>query len=418
MKMWAACAALIVVPWARAQEPECPPVGDVVALVHCALSRSDSVARARGELQAALGRRTSAGQLLRANPTLDVMLGRRNAQAGGSDLDRGVELSQSVEIGGQRGSRVAATDAEDAAARAALAAAEREVVLDVLAAAVVLDRSRILARYAGEEVEAARRLEAVSAARVTQGVGSTLDADLALASRIEAERASAHADRDTREAEAHVITVVSAPVRLADGARLPSAWSPLRALEVLEQDALERRAAVQTARAQARGASARVDLLRRERIPDVTFGVFLRHEEFSDVVGGRIGVALPLFRRNQGEIAEAEGRLLQAEVAVRQAEREARLEVQAAYAAWERASAIARGIPQGTEERLGSSMQRLRDAYARGTVSLPVALTSLREAFAARRSLLDARAEALASSFTLAKVAGAALDVSSLRGEK
>jgi outer membrane protein TolC len=72
--------------------------------------------------------------------------------------------------------------------------------------------------------------------------------------------------------EARLTTVVSTATRLADGAHLPSAWSPPRGVEALEQDALERRAAVQPARAQARAASARVELLRRERIPDVTFG--------------------------------------------------------------------------------------------------------------------------------------------------
>ena len=418
MKVWAACAALVVVPWARGQEPECPPVGDVLALVRCATSRSDSVARARGELQAARGRRTSAGQLLPANPTLEVTVGRRRADTGGTDLDRGIELSQAVEIGGQRGSRIAAADLEEVGARATLAAAEREVVADVLAAVVAVARARAVARYAAEEAEAAQRLEAVSVARATQGVGSTFDADLALATRIEGERSVARAERDARDAEARLTRVVSAAVRLVEGARLPSAWSPPSGLEALEHEAMERSAAVQSARAQARAASARVELLRRERIPDVTFGAFLRHEEFSDVVGGRIGLALPVLRRNQGEIAEGEGRVSQAEATARQVERETRLEVRAAYATWERASATSRGIPLGVEERLGVSVQRLQDAYARGTLPLPVALGSLREAGAARRSLLDARAEALASSFTLAKVAGAALDVSSLQGDE
>jgi len=417
MKAWAACAALVVVPWARGQEPECPPLGDVGAVVRCATSRSDSVAKARGELQAARGRRTRAGQLLPGNPTLEVTLGRRSAESGASGLDRGVELSQTVEIAGQGGSRVAVADIEEAAACAALAAAERELIADVLAAVVAVDRARAFARYAAGEAEAARRLEAVSEARATQGVGSTFDADLALAARIEAERATARADRDALEADARLATTVSASVRLVEGASLPSAWSPPGGVEALEQDALERRAGIQTVRGQAHAASARVELLRRERIPDVTFGAFFRHEEFSDVVGGRVGVALPFFRRNQGEIAEAEGRTLQAQAVAREAEREARLEVRSAYAAWQRATAIAGGIPPGVEERLGLAVHRLQEAYARGTVPLPVALASLREAVAARRSLLDARSEALASSFALAKVAGAALDVSSLQGD-
>jgi outer membrane protein, heavy metal efflux system len=417
-KVWAACAALVVVPWARAQEVECPPIGDVAALVRCATSRSDAVAKARGELLAARGRRTAAGQLVPSNPTLDVSLGRRSAESGGSDLDRGLEISQTVEIGGQRASRIAAADADEVAARAALAAAEREVIADVLSTVVAVDRARAFMRYATEETEAARTLAAVGAARVAQGVGSTLDADLALAARIEAERASARSDRDVRDAEARLTTVVSAPVRLVDGARLPPPWPPPHAVEALEREALERRAAVQTSRAQARAASARVELLRRQRIPDVTFGAFLRHEEFSDVVGGRVGAALPLFRRNQGEIAEAEGRLVQAQAEARQVEREVGLEVRAAFAAWEHAMAIARGVPPGTEERLGVALQRLHEAYSRGSLPLPVALASLREAISARRSLLDARAEALVSSFTLAKVAGVAPDVSAARGDE
>lgn len=417
-KMWAACAALIVAPWARAEKPECPPVADVAALVRCATSRSDAVAKVRGELQAARGRRTAAGQLLPTNPALDVTLGRRRAESGGSELDRGLEISQTFEVGGQRGARIAAADAEEIAARGALAAAEREVVTDVLSAAVAVDRGRVFARYATEEAEAARALATASAARVARGLGSTLDADLALAARIEAERASARAERDLREAEARLMNAVSAPVRLADGARLPPAWSPPSGVEALQSAALERRAAVQNARAQARIASARVDLLRRERIPDVTFGAFLRHEEFSDVAGGRVGVSLPIFRRNQGEIAEAEGRVVQSEAEARQVEREVALELRAAYAAWDRAAAIAHAIPAGAEERLGVALQRLHEAYSRGSLPLPVALASLREAIAARRSLLDARAEALVSSFTLAKLAGIAPDVAAPGGDE
>ena len=82
---------------------QCPSAADAVGLVKCALSRSEAVVLARREVEAIRGRRLTAGQILPANPAIEVGVGRRRTDSGLVDIDRGVDLSQQIEIGGQRG---------------------------------------------------------------------------------------------------------------------------------------------------------------------------------------------------------------------------------------------------------------------------------------------------------------------------
>jgi outer membrane protein TolC len=93
-----------------------------------------------------------------------------------------------------------------------------------------------------------------------------------------------------------------------------------------------------------------------------------------------------------------------------------RLEVRNAHAAWERASALARTIPPELDERLAAGLERLREAYARGALPLATALASSREALAARRALAEARAEALSTSYALARASGGGLDLGAAEG--
>ncbi len=124
------------------------------------------------------------------------------------------------------------------------------------------------------------------------------------------------------------------------------------------------------------------------------------------MLAARLSIPLPLFRRNQGEIAEQQARVSQADATARQTELRARLEVRAAYAAWQRAAETVKQIEPGLEDRLREDARALSDAYARGAVPLPTALSSLREAQGARRDLVSARIEAVLTSFQLARVAG------------
>jgi cobalt-zinc-cadmium efflux system outer membrane protein len=405
-------AALILLPRVGAAAGEeaasaksCLPIGDVPALARCALARSEVVRRARYEVAAVRGRQATADRVLPANPTVEVAAGRRKTDSGRVDVDRGVELSQQFEVGGQRRARLGVVRAEEAAAVAVLDAAEREVVINVAEASVHVERARAGVRFAAEELELTGRLAEVSAGRAKQGVGAALDEDLALAALVQARRKESSMATMRKDAEAKLALVVGADVLVAEGAMPVQGFVPHVdvGLPELEQRAIEHRQTVQIPLAEAQVARSRVELLRRERIPDLTLSALYKHEDLADVVGGRLSVSLPLWQRNQGAIAEQQARIGQAETSESQAELRVRLEVRAAHDAWMRMRAVVRGIPVEMEDRLASDIAALRNAYARGTMPLIGVLASLRETFAARRAIVDARIDELLSSLELAR---------------
>ena len=404
-RLGTALAVLAFAFHAQADAVPCPPTGGVAVLIRCAQANSEQVARARAELDAARARREVAGRVLPANPTVDIGVGRRKAQDGSTDIDRGVELSQTLEIGGQRGARISGADADLRAAATAAEASTRLIAAEVLTAAAQVVRARRGLALVRDQGEVAERLVQVSHARADKGVGAPLDTELAEAARVQALRDERIAAQDLFEAEARLARAVGSDVALlADADVRPSDWS-LPPLETLEERALAARPELIAARTAVESSAARTDLLRRERVPDVTLGAGARHEEFSNVVAAKVTIPIPLFRRNQGEIAEQEARTRQATAAARQEELRIRLEVRGAYRSWERASAAARAIGPDLEARLGADAQALRNAYERGRLPLTTVLASLRETQSARRFVLEARADAAQASLELLRAA-------------
>jgi cobalt-zinc-cadmium efflux system outer membrane protein len=387
----------------------CRGTADVPALIPCALTRSPALRKARHEVDAVESRRITAGRRLPSNPVLELGLAHRRTDDGRTDLDRGIDLAQSFEVGGQRGARLATADAELRAAQARAAAIEREIVSAVLGAAVTVMQAREDLRFASDETAAASMLVAVSAGREREGLGSSFDHDLAEAARIEALRRERDARRTLAGAEAALALLVGEDVRLAKDATTPPAFSPAAELPVLEEQAMATRAEVVAGIAEVEASRAQLTLLRRERIPDITIAASLRHEEFGTIVGGRLSLPLPLFRRNQGEIGEQAARTGQAEVAAGDSRLRVRMEVRAAHLAWEQTAAIFAEVPADLEPRLAADTRSLRDAYARGAMPMTALIAAMREVYAARRAVAAARLEATITSFELARAVGASL---------
>ncbi len=405
-RLFAALAACGVVVSARAEESRCPPIADLGALVRCAQQSSEAVVRARAELQAVRARRDVAGRVLPANPSLELGVGRRRTEAGTTDVDRSVEVAQQIEIGGQRGARIDWAEADLRAAQATADAAERLIAAEVLSAAARVVRSRQALILVREQRGAADRLVDVSRARAQKGVSAPFESELAEASRVQSLRDERAAAQELSEAEGSLAAAVGGDVQLEEEAPLPASDQAPVILADLESTAVARQSEVVIAISEMEAAHARTNLLRRERIPDVTVTAGFKHEEFSDVIGVRLAVPLPLFRRNQGEIAEQEARTAQAAARARQTELRARLAVRAAHRSWQRARAAADSIPSDLDARLRADVAALQQAYERGTLQLPLVLTSLREVQSARRTVIDARAEAVLASIELARAAG------------
>jgi cobalt-zinc-cadmium efflux system outer membrane protein len=162
-------------------------------------------------------------------------------------------------------------------------------------------------RLAGEVLAAAERGRQVAQARFDEGAAPRLEV---MAAELGAARARADLDlaRSARiKAQADLNAVLdqppATPVALADRLSDPPAAPGFEAAMALASTAnvdlvaAERELAVETRR---------VDLLRTERWPTPTFsfgGVFNAPGEFKAGAQGGVTVAVPLFSRNQGEIA-------------------------------------------------------------------------------------------------------------------
>jgi cobalt-zinc-cadmium efflux system outer membrane protein len=389
----------------QAAGPACPAVATAGALVRCAQDGSERIARSRAELEAIQGRRDAAGRLLPSNPTVDVGIGYRRTEDGATDIDRGIELAQTFEIGGQRGARISAAEAELRAARAFADAAKSAVAVEVLGAATQVVRARLALAIARDQSETAGRLVEISEARAARGFAAPFETELAQAARVQALREERATAQELSDAEARLAEAASADVQLAPDARIPETRLDFPPLDRLLQRALELRPDLIAARASVESSAARADVLRRERIPDLTLGAGARHEEFSNILSARLIFPVPVVRRNQGEIAEQEARTRQAAAAARQEELKIRLQVQGAYRSWQRAQATAAAIGADLEARLAADVQALRSAYERGRLPLTAVLASLRETQAARRSLVEARADVAQAALNLARAA-------------
>ncbi len=214
-----------------------------------------------------------------------------------------------IEIGGQRGRRIAvakeALTLADLDVRTEMATLRRNLRQAFYGLLAADERSRL----AGEVAGLAERVKAVAQARFEEGAAPRLEvlqADLGLA-RAQAdadlarsERASALADLNAvlNQPPGQAVAVVG---DLAEGPSIPDFT---RAMTLADASNVEILSADREAAVEGR----RLDLLKADRVPTptLTFGLPMHApDEFS--VGKSLGItmAIPLFSRNQGEIAES-----------------------------------------------------------------------------------------------------------------
>jgi cobalt-zinc-cadmium efflux system outer membrane protein len=373
----------------------------VQALVQCAASHSPVLAAARLEQRAVLARRLSAELSFPSNPALDLQGGVRRLGPGSYSFDRAIGLSQAFEVGGQRGARLAASDAESEVADALLEASLAEVSAAVLAAAVEVRWARLERVAASDASASAERLVELSRGRAAHGVGIGLNVDLAEAALLTARRDERERQRAVDEAEVRLSQSVGASVALAVDAEVPELrWEA--SLAELETLAVAHRKEPRQAFGAARVATAQAGVLQRDWYPRPTVGVGLRQEENATIGALTLSVPLPVFRRNQSELAAQQVQVEQADAQRVQAELEVRLQVRAAYAGWARARSAQPASPD-LDARLRADLAALQTAYAQGSMSMTSTLASLREVALARRQLAQLQAETVRASVALAR---------------
>lgn len=328
---------------------------------------------------------------LRPNPEVSLEvenIAGSGAFSGLSATEYTLAVGQRIELGGKRGARVEAAQAQAQLAnlRADLAGAElgflvRERYVAAAAAALrvelardVVERNQELARIAGVLVEVGREppLRALRAEAALAEARAELQAAEATSLAARTALASLWGEQGTPP--------------LVPGA-FPSIEPPAGVL--VSATGLQ----LQVARAESTAAAAEIDRERSLRIPDPVVSAGVKHFEESNDSAFLVGVSIPLpfWNRNQGNIAAAEARLRAANareaVALadfEQAVSRARAQYLAAEVRVETLSATS--IPQAEE-----ALRLVRIGYRNGRFPLIEVLSAAEARDAIREALIAAQ---------------------------
>lgn len=331
------------------------------------------LAAARADLAAARGRLSQAS-VLAANPV--VTSGATHHRIPGeTNVDAAVSLGQELQVGGQRGLRIAAARFDVEHAEALGSDHERLVAGEVRRAFAGLVAARRRQVIAAEAAAQSRRLAGIAATRFAQGDTGRLDADLARLDQTKAEADAAAAVTEVERAEARLATALGAgsdeTFALVAPSDEPAHPTPVEADAV--DRALATRPDLRAARADRARLDGEADLTHRAgSIPNPTVRGFYSHENGSEsLVGGEIEVPLPIFDRQRGAELDLRGQAASVAATVMRLERQIPRDVhlaiahhrtaEATWARRRRDASVAPSVRESLERALSAGLMGLPD---------------------------------------------------------
>ena len=347
------------------------------------------------------GRREVASRLVGArtfpnNPEVSLELADRSS-AGGSTTDRGLSVSQELELAGQRSQRIAVADQALAAAEAVYLQEQRLLAFRVETAFAKAVLAREQLGVATTDADLAREVLAFSQRRLERGAATQIEANLAQASAGRAERTLYRARADYVSARSRLAEIAGAkpqvlPVPTGD-LLVPEAEP--HALEDLLESAFERRGDLFAAGQREQAAEAAIRLALAEGKPNLVVGGFFEREEATnDIFGVTLSLSVPLFNRNQGRIAESRAtreRLRHERAALRLTVEQ---EVVAAFNSLQAARAAVEHLRDQVLGTLDENVELLQRSFEAGRIGATEVVTLRREFVASRREYIEAVADA------------------------
>ncbi|MFQ5744732.1 MAG: TolC family protein [Acidobacteriota bacterium] len=369
-----------------------------------AFARSPILRAQRAEVDQAEGRFITA-RTYPFNPEFSVEAARRRGELE-STTDYNIILSQEIEIGGKRRRRVEQAGAEQDAELGQFLRAQRLLAARVRAAFIEALRARELVEVDQANAELANSLTEVARKRFEAGAAPQMEVNLALVQVGRARRDL----RLSRGAYQVALTILAEIVGLdPDNPPVPVGELTLPSRDVpafseLLASALQQRADLEAFRDTVRAARARTEVARRQRVPNLMTGASYGEEEETDrLVGGFVGVRIPIFNRNRGAIAEANGLLQQAEAKQLAVELQVRQEVASSLARYQAAVESTTNLQAQVLGSLQENLELLQHSFEAGK-------TSWTEVLVFRREFVDVRREYV-ETLTEARLAGIEMDL-------
>jgi cobalt-zinc-cadmium efflux system outer membrane protein len=285
--------------------PATPPLTLEAALA-AARQTSPALEAASADLRASSAARTIAG--LRPNPSLEAQAENVTGTGpyrGSDSAETTVGFALPLELGGKRSARIGVAEAQGARVRVDAAIAEADLTLRVtqaFVAAVAAERRLGVAReQAGIAAEAFR----AASVRVRAGRASPIEEQRADVLRINAEAATARAERDAAVARGTLARLTGRPVTVG----LDLAWfDRIDGYGPAAGASVDGTLALAAADAEVSTADAQVRLARSQRIPNVTLSAGARRLEATNDTAAMFGVSVPLPLFNSGSAGVAQAR--------------------------------------------------------------------------------------------------------------
>lgn len=375
--------------------------------VQVALERNPELASLKAEVQAADARVQGASLLVQANPELGTSVGRRNTSAGGL-VEYDVELSQQVEIFGQRAARIDMATAGHRNAEARLKARRTELaaeVRQVFVRALAADQLVILTQ---ESLTLAQQTVKAAEKKLEAGDGSRIELNTA---RVEVGRSTrdlklAGQARMAAIAQLRILLAIDATKDVKLAGDLKAAQVRPLAIEELLARGMQARADLTAAQRALDGANAERRFADRDWLPRPRVGLRYEREEGEQVVLGTLSFDLPVFNRNQAGRGVATAQVTQTERSVEAVERRIRQEVLLAAsrlkAAQEATEAFEGDVVHAMEENLSLATT----AYQAGKIDLFELLLIRRNTLDARRGYIEALEEVRVAEAELGRALG------------
>ncbi|HET8935040.1 MAG TPA: TolC family protein [Polyangiales bacterium] len=384
------------------------------------LEASVSLRREQLGVDVMQAREQAASPLLPSNPQLAFSAAQRHtAQQNAGNWN--ANLSQELEIAGQRSARRSAAQASLNAQRQTLRASEREVAAEAWHAYFEALAARDAQLTAAKLEQAFAGGGRAAAAGAAQGLVSGIDAELAELTLLRLTQARIAAQARERQAVALLAALLGLDPRSSqlqvEGELTPLAPGLTDTPEALDA-AIERRPELSRARETVRAHSADATALRRSRIPNVTLSIFAQQDGFSErVLGGGIALPIPLptplGRTFAGEIAASEALAQQAEAAATGVRRQARLELVTALQSYDAARAQNALYTASRVTEAENSLTSLAQEIHAGRIAVSSALVAQQTLIEFLRARIDAQLELCLASVEVVRAAG--LDLNGAR---
>jgi len=353
--------------------------------------------RARAEREAVAAREVGAALVMPSNPIVGGGAGpRREGPPANAVSERGLQyfarLEQTVEVGGQRGARreVVSRALRTADLRIEVARAETRARVRAAYVATQLALERVEAS-AQREALVAKLLDAVRA-RVAGGASSNVDLELARLERGSAARARIDATLAAADALARLRLLIGLPTAQKlelDGKAVPPAQRSAALTDLLAR-AQAQRAELAALASGVDEIDADIVRLRREAIPSPTLFVEVQRDLPGQIfVGGGLGVPLPVWRRNQGELALARADRSRVEEERTLVERDVALEVERAFQAEAAQREMTQLLDREVLPAADAAVTLMTEGWRAGKFDLFRVIQASREASEARRSQLE-----------------------------